>query len=316
MKTASGDFKKAGVWPVMLTPFTDQGEIDLHGLQSLVEFYIENGVQGLFATCLSSEINDLSPADVFLLCKKTIEYADGRVPVAAGVPQSRDLEQIAYYSNQIADTGAVSSVITTCQIAEEQDSDDVWKQRMEQLLDATGSISLGTYECPAPFKRVLSPNLFQWVAQTGRVNFHKDTCCDIEQIRKKIHRAKGSRLNFFNANFETLLDSLRAGGNGFSGVDANFYPELCAWLCENHVTASAEQVRRVEEFINRGLDLYQDTYPRSAKRFLQMREVNMGTVCRREVAPIAEKDQQMLTELYRGYQALSESLGLSKETVR
>ena len=43
-----------GVWPVMLTPFTESGEVDYTSLERLVEWYEENGVQGLFATCQSS----------------------------------------------------------------------------------------------------------------------------------------------------------------------------------------------------------------------------------------------------------------------
>ena len=45
-----------GVWPVMLTPFTREGAIDEQGLRALVDWYIEQGVSGLFASCQSSEI--------------------------------------------------------------------------------------------------------------------------------------------------------------------------------------------------------------------------------------------------------------------
>ena len=37
-----------GVWPVMLTPFTEENQVDYPALKELVEWYIENGVDGLF----------------------------------------------------------------------------------------------------------------------------------------------------------------------------------------------------------------------------------------------------------------------------
>ena len=32
-----------GAWPVMLTPFTEEGKVDYKGLERLIEWYIENG---------------------------------------------------------------------------------------------------------------------------------------------------------------------------------------------------------------------------------------------------------------------------------
>ena len=43
-----------GVYPVMLTPFTEQNQVDYAALGKLVDWYIEKGVAGLFADCQSS----------------------------------------------------------------------------------------------------------------------------------------------------------------------------------------------------------------------------------------------------------------------
>ncbi len=309
MKTATSSHAAPGVWPVMITPFTADGQIDFQGLESLIDFYIAHGVSGLFACCLSSEVHELTPEETILLCSKTVEYARGRVPVAAGIPQSTDLREIAGFARQTIDAGACTVVITTCQLAAEEDSDEVWKQNMQQLMDSTGQISLGTYECPTPYKRVLSPELFGWIAESGRVHFHKDTCCDIDQIRQKLALSAASGLRFFNAHLPTLAGSLQAGGDGYSGVDTNLLPELPVWICENFRTAPAEQIHTVEQFLIDALDVYGNCYPRSAKWFLQMRGVAIGTHCRRKnVPPCTEKDQQLLTALYRDYQTLAADL--------
>ena len=51
-------------------------------------------------------------------------------------------------------------------------------------------------------------------------------------IKAKLDAVKGTNLRIFNANSATLLESLRLGCAGFSGVMANFHPELYAELCE------------------------------------------------------------------------------------
>ena len=45
-----------GAWPVMLTPFTRENEVDYEALGALIEWYIREGVSGLFAVCQSSEM--------------------------------------------------------------------------------------------------------------------------------------------------------------------------------------------------------------------------------------------------------------------
>ena len=40
-----------GVWPVMITPFTADGEIDYASLERLIAWYEQGGATGLFAAC-------------------------------------------------------------------------------------------------------------------------------------------------------------------------------------------------------------------------------------------------------------------------
>ena len=40
----------------MLTPFTADNKIDYLGLKRLIDWYIENGADALFAVCQSSEM--------------------------------------------------------------------------------------------------------------------------------------------------------------------------------------------------------------------------------------------------------------------
>ena len=72
-----------GVWPVMLTPFKENGEVDYRGLEALVNWYIEKEVDGLFAVCQSSEMFYLSLDERIKISRKVVEIAAERVPVIA-----------------------------------------------------------------------------------------------------------------------------------------------------------------------------------------------------------------------------------------
>ncbi len=51
--------KIEGIIPVMLTPFTDDNVVDYPGLGNLIDWYIANGADALFAVCQSSEMQFL-----------------------------------------------------------------------------------------------------------------------------------------------------------------------------------------------------------------------------------------------------------------
>ena len=52
-----------GVWPVMITPFTEDNRIDYDAVLRIIEWYDKNGVDGIFAVCQSSEMFELSPQE-------------------------------------------------------------------------------------------------------------------------------------------------------------------------------------------------------------------------------------------------------------
>jgi 4-hydroxy-tetrahydrodipicolinate synthase len=81
---------------------------------------------------------------------------------------------------------------------------------MNQILGAIPEATFGVYECPYPYKRLLSDKVLEAMAASGRFAFIKDTCCDAELIAHRVKVLNG-RTGLFNANSATLLETLRAG---------------------------------------------------------------------------------------------------------
>jgi len=255
-----------GVFPTMITPFCDDGSVDRGCLEALTEWYIASGCVGLFATCLSSEMYDLSEEERLELARIVKARANGRVPVvASGTFGGRIEEQAAFVNRMAKEVDAV--VVITSNLATKDESDEVWLENAKQLLSLT-TCSLGFYECPVPYKRVLSPELLSWAAASGRFLFHKDTCCISEQIHAKVQAVAAGRSNFrfYNANVETLKFSNEIGGAGFSGISANFYPWLHVRLCSADTSESDKN--KIQRFLSVAELGVCDGYPKSAKAYL------------------------------------------------
>lgn len=256
-----------GVYPTMITPFTDKGQIDYPALEALIEWYIERGVHGLFAVCQSSEMFRLSLEERVELARFVVRQTAGRVPVIASGHVSEALDEQEKELQRIAETGVDAVVMVSNRLAAAGETEDKWKANTETLLQRIPDISFGIYECPYPYKRLLSPELLSWCASTGRFSFLKDTCCDVDVLKKKLEAVKGSSLLVFNANSATLLESLRRGAAGFSGVMANFHPDLYVWLVENW-QQQPELAKELQSFLGAASLIELQQYPLNAKYYL------------------------------------------------
>lgn len=263
----------------MITPFTGEGRVDYAALEQLIEWYIERGVHGLFAVCQSSEMFFLTLEERAELARFVKEKAAGRVQVIASGHISDEPEQQIAELKRIAEAGVDALVLVSNRLAAAEEDDSVWRERAQRLLDAIPDVPFGIYECPYPYKRLLSPELLSWCAETGRFLFLKDTCCDLEQLRAKLEAVDGTRLKIFNANSATLLGSLRMGAAGFSGVMANFHPELYVSLVERW-RDSPELAEKLQAFLGAASLIELQYYPVNAKYHLQRLGLSLTTASR------------------------------------
>ena len=278
--TAAELDRHSGIWPVMLTPFRENLEIDWRSLERLIDWYVANGVHGLFANCQSSEMFFLSDAESVQLTRFIVDYADGRVPVVASGHTADTFAHQVEQISAIADTGVDSVILISNRLATADQSDAMALDWLQRLTDAVPApITMGVYECPYPYKRLLSDAAVEWCAKSDRFTFVKDTCCNIETIRRRIKLIEGSRLHLLNANAQTLLDTLKAGGHGYSGVMANFHPALYVWLVENWSKAP-DKAAVLSEILTLGaLSEYLD-YPVNAKDYHMQIGTFESRICR------------------------------------
>ena len=285
-----------GVWPVMVTPFTAQGAIDWEGLDSLIDWYVESGVSGLFTVCLSSEMYYLTGEEKLALAQHIVKSSAGRIPVIASGTFGGSIEDQAEWIKRTSDTGVDAVVVIACHLADRDQTDDIWRTNLQKLLDRTGDIPLGLYECPLPYLRLLSPAIMRWAAATGRFLYFKDTCCRLDIIEEKVEAARGTPLRLFNAQTSTLLDSLRKGADGYSGTAANFFPALFAWLCR-HFETKPDTASKLQRFMTIADMMVRHKYPASAKKFLALQGVRIETYSRVRQESFSDDDVRTLSAL-------------------
>lgn len=238
-----------GIVPVMLTPFTDDDRIDWDGLGRLIEWYIENGADTLFAVCQSSEMQRLTLGERVELARRTVAYARGRVTVIASGHVSDAPAAQREELGAMAETGVDAVVLVTNHLDPSKGGTEAFRAGLDHAMGALPSdMPLGLYECPAPYRRLLSDDEFKLCRDTGRFVTLKDVSCDLATIRRRVALAEGSGLAVVNANAAIAAEAMRAGSRGFAGVFTNIHPDLYAWLYANRDADSALR-RRLEVFL-------------------------------------------------------------------
>ncbi|HEY5585059.1 MAG TPA: dihydrodipicolinate synthase family protein [Ruminiclostridium sp.] len=254
-----------GVWPTMITPYKVDGSIDYDTLEKMIEWYIKNQVQGLFAVCQSSEMFYLTLEERVELASFVKNKANGRVPVIASGHISDSIEDQVIELNKIAKTGVDAVILITNRLAKENEPDSVFIKNLERIMsEIPKEMPLGFYECPYPYKRLVSPEIIKYCLQTGRFYFIKDTSCDVDNIRKKMELIKGTQLKLYNANAATLLETLPLGVEGYCGVMANFHPALYSWLLENW-KKEPQKSKELMNFLSLASQIERQLYPVNAK---------------------------------------------------
>jgi 4-hydroxy-tetrahydrodipicolinate synthase len=221
-----------GIMPVMLTPFTEQNEIDWAGLERLVDWYMGNGADALFAVAQSSEMQFLSLTEREALARAVVRQVAGRIPVAVSGHISDDVDAQVEELTIAAKTGADAVILVTNHLDPKMTgSPEVFNGTMDALLARLPrDIPLGLYECPAPYRRLLSDNELRRCIDTGRFIALKDVSCDLPTVQRRVEMAAGSPLAIVNANAAIAWDAMQAGSRGFCGVHTNYHPDLYKWL--------------------------------------------------------------------------------------
>ncbi len=287
-----------GVWPVMITPFTEDNKIDYDAVLKIIEWYDRHGVAGIFAVCQSSEMFFLDAKERLELTKFIVDNTPKHIGVIASGHVAASVEDQIREANLAIETGIQSYVFISNQFAAEHESEDVAKARITYLLDNIHSDSFGVYECPKPYKRLLSPELLKWCAETGKFAFLKDTCCSLENLKAKTEAVKGTNLKIYNANAATLLESLKMGCAGYSGVMANFHPDLYVWLV-NNFEKEPEKAKVMSDFLGAASMAECQVYPVNSKYHMNLEGVKMTTKSRTQDDALLTASRKLEIEQFR-----------------
>lgn len=304
-----------GFWPVMMTPFNDDLSIDYQGLKRLIRWYEDTGAKGLFANCGSSEMYDLSNQERIDLTKFVVKNTD--LPVVSTGTFSDHIGENVDFVKKIYDTGVKAVVLIPSVMVKKEENDSTLLNSFEGILNQTGNIPLGIYECPSPYSRLIGPEMLDQLQKTGRFLYFKDTTCNADLVVQKIEITSNSNLGIYNAHSPDVLHSIRHGGAGISCIAGNYYPELFSYLWLNgREKEVSESVKKVNDFVLANKSVIGKKYSIGAKYFMNLRGLDLTVNSRKKILPLDNTDKARLDLLWKELSSLGEELRIDMVTYR
>ncbi|EEE42886.1 dihydrodipicolinate synthase family protein [Roseibium alexandrii] len=94
-----------GVYVIAVTPFNDDGALDMESVDRMVDFYLEAGATGLTALGMMGEAPKLTTAESLEVVQRILARLNGRIPLVVGV-SAPGFAQMAELSKASMDAGA------------------------------------------------------------------------------------------------------------------------------------------------------------------------------------------------------------------
>mgnify|MGYP001042395252 FL=1 len=226
-----------GVNPIVPTPFTDAGEVDVASLRRLVDFQAAAGVHGIAILGFLGEAHKLSGAERRVVVETVVEQTAGRFPVWVGVralgtagaiEQAREAEELG------------ASAVFVAPIAPQNDA--ALYAYYKAVAQSIG-IPLILHDYPQSFGITLSPELIGRLAKDGYAPYIKlEESPPLPKVTRVLQESGGSIGVFGGLGGVYFLEELERGALGimtgfaFPEVLVRIYDQFTAG---DHVVAAA-----------------------------------------------------------------------------
>ena len=142
----SGTFRPHGVWTALTTPFSTDKQVDYDSLRRLVDFQLQEGVDGVLPCGTTGESPTLSWQEHDAVVEATVKAVEGRAGVLAGTGSNNTQEAIRS-TKQAKEVGATAALLVDCYY-NGPSSLELRTEYYERILETVPDIPIVPYVIP------------------------------------------------------------------------------------------------------------------------------------------------------------------------
>lgn len=211
-------FKGSAV--ALVTPFTEDNNVNFEKLGELIEYHIENDTDALVVCGTTGEATTMSESEIFAVIKYTVEKVNKRIPVIAGTGSNNTM--LSVHMSQEAEKLGVDGLLIITPYYNKTNEKGL-KLHFETIANSV-KLPIILYNVPGRTKVNIKPSVVAELAKIDNIVAVKEASGDLAQVAE-IAKLVPKDFAIYSGNDDTILPLLSLGGSGVISVLANICPK-------------------------------------------------------------------------------------------
>ncbi|CZR98658.1 MULTISPECIES: 4-hydroxy-tetrahydrodipicolinate synthase [unclassified Clostridioides] len=211
-------FKGSAV--ALVTPFTEDNNVNFEKLGELIEYHIENDTDALVVCGTTGEATTMSESEIFAVIKYTVEKVNKRIPVIAGTGSNNTM--LSVHMSQEAEKLGVDGLLIITPYYNKTNEKGL-KLHFETIANSV-KLPIILYNVPGRTKVNIKPSVVAELAKIDNIVAVKEASGDLAQVAE-IAKLVPEDFAIYSGNDDTILPLLSLGGSGVISVLANICPK-------------------------------------------------------------------------------------------
>lgn len=212
-------FKGCGT--ALVTPFSDDGNIDFEELRKLIEFQILEGVDSLIICGTTGESATMSTEEKKEVIKFAVQIARKRVPIIAGTGgnNTKSVIELSRYAESVG----VNALLLVSPYYNKTTQEGLISHYM-QVAQST-NLPIILYNVPGRTGINIEPNTCFELSKIDNIVAIKEASGNVSQAAKIASLCRDN-LTIYSGNDDLIVPILSIGGLGCISVLSNLYPKF------------------------------------------------------------------------------------------
>ena len=225
----------------LVTPMT-HGEVNYTELKNLVDYHVKSGTHAIVSVGTTGESTTLSIDENVKVIKKTVEFADGRIPVIAGTGSNATSEAITL--TKLLTNSGVAGCLSVVPYYNKPTQEGMYLH-YKAIAESTDLPQI-LYNVPGRTGSDLKPETIGRLSKIENIVGVKEATGDLSRL-PLIKQLAGEDFIFLSGDDATGLESMKLGGQGVISVTNNVAAADMAKMCELALAGKFEEADAINQ---------------------------------------------------------------------
>ena len=225
----------------LVTPMT-HGEVNYTELKNLVDYHVKSGTHAIVSVRTTGESTTLSIDENVKVIKKTVEFADGRIPVIAGTGSNATSEAITL--TKLLTNSGVAGCLSVVPYYNKPTQEGMYLHY--KAIAESADLPQILYNVPGRTGSDLKPETIGRLSKIENIVGVKEATGDLSRL-PLIKQLAGEDFIFLSGDDATGLEAMKLGAQGVISVTNNVAAADMAKMCELALAGKFEEADAINQ---------------------------------------------------------------------